>query len=173
MKPEKYIVAYATYNRNESGDALCCGVFQSDYPTEKAAHDAIMAQIRAEIAVQLLSGHAQDGFHLCLRLTFGAVDGHAKGAQDGEGREDGAFLAILAGAQKPQGEVGDGDITGGGEIGLGGEGTGCHALGQVTGLHAAAAQRQRQHKGQTKTYQLFHVRSLLIPSLPRRPTPRR
>lgn len=49
MKPEKYIVAYATYNRNESGDALCCGVFQSDYPTEKAAHDAIIAQIRTEI----------------------------------------------------------------------------------------------------------------------------
>ena len=49
MKIEKYIVAYATYNRNESADALSCGVFKADYATEADAHAAIIAQIRTEI----------------------------------------------------------------------------------------------------------------------------
>lgn len=49
MNAKGYIVIYATYNRNESADALHCGVFRSDYPTEEAAHAAIMEHIRAEI----------------------------------------------------------------------------------------------------------------------------
>ena len=49
MQAKSYIVAYATYNRNESADALCVGVFPATYATEEAAHAAIMAQIRTEI----------------------------------------------------------------------------------------------------------------------------
>ena len=47
MKLE-YIVAYATYNRNESKDALICGVFPGGYATAEAAYKAARNQITQE-----------------------------------------------------------------------------------------------------------------------------
>ncbi len=42
-----YVVAWADYIGSEHKDALGCGVFGETYSTMKAAHDAIMSNIRS------------------------------------------------------------------------------------------------------------------------------
>ena len=45
---EKYIVVWAAYNRNESKDALQCGMFRDEYPTMEMAYKAARGQIIQE-----------------------------------------------------------------------------------------------------------------------------
>ena len=52
----RYVVAYAEYNRNESHDALVCGVFRDSYATVEAALEAIMDIIRDEAESEISDG---------------------------------------------------------------------------------------------------------------------
>lgn len=55
----RYIVSYAEYNRNESSDALTCGVFRETYATAEAAHEAITECIRDEAENAMSDGECE------------------------------------------------------------------------------------------------------------------
>lgn len=59
-KATKYIVAYATYNRNESKDALVCGVFRDCFPSVIEARKAIIRCIQQEAEEAIADGDYDD-----------------------------------------------------------------------------------------------------------------
>ena len=62
MKSEnaKYIVAYATYNRNESKGSLVCGVFRDCFPSVIEARKAIIRCIQQEAEEAKADGDYED-----------------------------------------------------------------------------------------------------------------
>ena len=57
----RFIVAYATYNRNESKDALVCGVFRDCFPSVIEARKAIIRCIQQEAEEAKADGDYDEG----------------------------------------------------------------------------------------------------------------